>query len=34
MVTEHPVEAGVLIDRKGEAHRIETAASGDKTLIF
>ena len=34
MVTEHPVEADVLIDRKGEAHRITVAASGDKTLIF
>ncbi len=34
MVTEHPVQAETLTDRKGEIHRIERAASGDKTLIF
>ena len=34
MVTEHPVRASVLTDRKGAAHRIVTAPSGDKTLIF
>lgn len=34
MITEHPVRAAYLTDRKGENHRIVTAASGDKTLIF
>ncbi len=34
MVTEHPVAADVLTDRKGAEHRVETAPSGDKTLIF
>ena len=34
MVTEHPVRSSVLTDRKGEAHRIVTSPSGDKTLIF
>jgi hypothetical protein len=34
MVTEHPVKSRVLTDRKGEAHRVETAPSGDKTLIY
>ena len=34
MITEHPVQAAYLTDRKGEDHRIETASSGDKTLIF
>jgi putative protease len=34
MITEHPVQAETLTDRKGEVHRIERAASGDKTLIY
>jgi putative protease len=34
MITEHPVQAETLTDRKGEVHRVERAASGDKTLIF
>lgn len=34
MVTEHTVSASVLTDRKGVEHRIETAPSGDKTLVF
>lgn len=34
MVTEHPLRARVLTDRKGAAHRVETAPSGDKTLIY
>ena len=34
MVTEHPVSASELTDRKGEVHRIRVSASGDKTLIF
>ena len=34
MVTEHPVSASVLTDRKGVEHRIVTAPSGDKTLVF
>ena len=34
MITEHPVQAESLTDRKGEIHRIERTASGDKTLIL
>lgn len=34
MITEHPVCAEELIDRKGEPHRVVTAPSGDKTLIY
>ena len=34
MITEHPVEAEWLTDRKGELHRVVTSASGDKTLIY
>ncbi|MBR2540500.1 MAG: U32 family peptidase [Mogibacterium sp.] len=34
MVTEHPVDAEILTDRKGRKHRIVRAASGDKTLIY
>ena len=34
MITEHAVDAAELIDRKGERHRVVTAPSGDKTLIF
>lgn len=34
MITEHPVQAEYLTDRKGMNHAIRTAASGDKTLIF
>jgi putative protease len=34
MVTEHPVDADVLTDRKGGRHRIVTAPCRDKTLIF
>ena len=34
MITEHPVESPYLRDRKGAVHRIVTAASGDKTLIY
>ncbi|MBE6041704.1 MAG: U32 family peptidase [Clostridiales bacterium] len=34
MITEHPVQAETLIDRKGEKHRVVTAADGDKTLIY
>ncbi len=34
MITEHPVQAEILTDRKGEDHRIVTAPSGDKTLIY
>lgn len=34
MVTEHPVQAEYLTDRKGEDHRVMTAPSGDKTLIY
>ena len=34
MITEHPVEEKKLTDRKGGAHRIVKAPSGDKTLIY
>ena len=34
MITEHPVQASVLKDRKGGVHKIVTAPSGDKTLIY
>ena len=34
MVTEHPVEARSLTDRKGAVHRVERTPSGDKTLIY
>ena len=34
MITEHPVAASSLTDRKGEVHRVETAPSKDKTLIY
>ena len=34
MITEHPVEEKRLTDRKGGAHRIVKAPSGDKTLIY
>ena len=34
MVTEHPVEAEYLEDRKGEKHMIRVSESGDKTLIY
>ena len=34
MITEHPVQAKYLEDRKGAKHPIRTAPSGDKTLIF
>lgn len=34
MVSEHPVSASVLTDRKGAAHRIEASPSGDKTLVY
>ena len=34
MITEHPVPSDFLRDRKGFVHRIITAPSGDKTLIF
>ena len=34
MITEHPIEAERLVDRKGEAHRVERSDSGDKTLIY
>ncbi len=34
MVTEHEVQAEILTDRKGEPHRVERSASGDKTLIY
>ena len=34
MITEHPVDEKRLTDRKGGAHRIVKAPSGDKTLIY
>ncbi len=34
MITEHPVGAVSLTDRKGAVHRVVTAPSGDKTLIY
>ncbi|MBR2390225.1 MAG: DUF3656 domain-containing protein, partial [Mogibacterium sp.] len=34
MITEHPVDEKKLTDRKGGAHRIVKAPSGDKTLIY
>lgn len=34
MITEHPVLSEYLKDRKGFVHKVETAPSGDKTLIF
>jgi len=34
MITEHPVKSKTLTDRKGQVHRVETAPSGDKTLIW
>ena len=34
MITEHPVNEKKLTDRKGGAHRIVKAPSGDKTLIY
>lgn len=34
MITEHPVSGKKLTDRKGGAHRIVKAPSGDKTLIY
>lgn len=34
MITEHHVMASYLKDRKGAVHKIVTADSGDKTLIF
>ena len=34
MITEHPVAEKRITDRKGGAHRIVTAPSGDKTLIY
>lgn len=34
MVTEHMLRPGCLTDRKGVIHRVVTAASGDKTLIY
>lgn len=34
MITEHPVNADSLSDRKGETHKIVRSASGDKTLIY
>ena len=34
MITEHRFRASELTDRKGEKHRLETAPSGDKTLIY
>ena len=34
MVTEHPVSASALTDRKGVVHRVVTSPSGDKTLIY
>lgn len=34
MITEHPINTERLIDRKGESHRVESSASGDKTLIY
>ena len=34
MITEYPLNADTLTDRKGETHRIVRSASGDKTLIY
>lgn len=34
MITEHPVNEKRLTDRKGGAHRVVKAPSGDKTLIY
>lgn len=34
MITEHPIDAETLTDRKGEAHRIVRSAAGNKTLIY
>lgn len=34
MITEHSVPSSTLKDRKGRIHRICTAPSGDKTLIY
>ena len=34
MITEHPVDEKKLTDRKGGAHRVVKAPSGDKTLIY
>ena len=34
MITEHPVDAETLTDRKGKAHQVRTSPSGDKTLIY
>ncbi|MBR0379836.1 MAG: U32 family peptidase [Mogibacterium sp.] len=34
MVTEHPVSASALTDRKGVVHKVTVPPSGDKTLIY
>ncbi len=34
MITEHPVQSKTLTDRKGVVHRVGTAPSGDKTIIY
>jgi putative protease len=34
MVTEHPVSASALTDRKGVVHKVAVPPSGDKTLIY
>ncbi len=34
MITEHPIDAKLLRDRKGEIHRIATSPVGDKTLVY
>jgi putative protease len=34
MITEHHVDSAYLTDHKGAKHRVVTAASGDKTLIY
>lgn len=34
MITEHPVQAKILKDRKGRKHRVEVSSAGDKTLIY